>query len=211
MKRIGILVVLCMVFLSGCAKPDPINVDYTQIYDVGLESVQVISEMASSEEYISLLTASPDLMAVAKEIGEGDYTKPKAVYAIAIEDETLDLLSENGGFENMSDGLLTSIRRKTLSSIIPTINSTAGVNALAAASILTTGRSFVNPLMMGETGEIVVFTYENGYPIAVTFTGNADFAISASAMPVMVEGFDTIDGIKEKLGYVEAEVVEITQ
>ncbi len=193
---------------SGCAKEESQPREYTQIYEAGLDITYLLSEMASSDEYITFFTGDTAVKDVVKKIGDGDYSKPKAVYEIMITDEMFERLVDTASLDNATDELKKSLTDRVRSSFITQLNGTAGVNSLAASGICTAGKTFINPIA---DGIILVYTYENGYPIAITFTAEPDGLAGASGTFVMVEDFDSIEGIKSYFSETDIEVLEVTQ
>ncbi len=208
-KLLGCLIFVISIFcLVGCDTKQVYEREYKPVYEAGLEITYLLDEMASSEEYVSLYTGVTDVADIIKEIGEGDYTKPKAVYEIAISNEMMDRFSETALLTDLSDELETYVKDRLRSSFVSQINATAGVNSLAASSICTAGKTFINPIA---EGTILVYTYENGYPIAVTITAAPDGSASATGTFIVADGFDDIEGIKAYFGDTDIEVLEITQ
>ena len=204
------LVLSAMVIagLSGCAEKENQPLEYTPIYEAGLEITYLLGEMASSDEYAVLFTGNSPVADKVKEIGNGDYTKPKAVYEILVTDEMLEMFAETASLSDASDDLKDYLKDRVRSSFITQLNGTAGVESLAASSICTAGKTFINPIA---DDILLVYTYENGYPIAVTFTAESDGSAGASGTFVMVENFDSIEGIKSYFSDTDIEVIEVTQ
>lgn len=203
-----VLSVMVIAGVSGCTKKENQPLEYTQIYEAGLDITYILGEMASSEEYITLFTGDTAVKDVIKKIGEGDYTKPKAVYEIIITDEMLEGLADTASLEGATDELKKCLNDRVRSSFITHLNGTAGVNSLAASSICTAGKTFINPIA---DDTLLIYTYENGYPIAVTFTAEYDGSAGASGTFVMVEDFDSAEGIKSYFSDTDIEVIEVTQ
>ena len=127
-----VLSVMVIAGVSGCTKKENQPLEYTQIYEAGLDITYILGEMASSEEYITLFTGDTAVKDVIKKIGEGDYTKPKAVYEIIITDEMLEGLADTASLEGATDELKKCLNDRVRSSFITHLNGTAGVNSLAA-------------------------------------------------------------------------------
>lgn len=96
-------------------------------------------------------------------------------------------MSELNGINNLSDELKDVLSRKTLGAVITQINGMSGVDNLAAASLCTVGKTFVNENVTEDT--IYLYTYENALPVAVTFAVGDDFSVSANGVFVMYEDF----------------------
>lgn len=158
------------------------------LYSQGLELVGMMSELTKSEDYVNVYTPNEDIKNIIAEIGNNDYSvAPKAVYSISISEDDLAALSELNGINNLSDELKDVLSRKTLGAVITQINGMSGVDNLAAASLCTVGKTFVNENVTEDT--IYLYTYENALPVAVTFAVGDDFSISANGVFVMYEDF----------------------
>ncbi len=158
------------------------------LYSQGLELVGMMSELTKSEDYVNVYTPNEDIKNIIAEIGNNDYSvAPKAVYSISISEDDLAALSELNGINNLSDELKDVLSRKTLGAVITQINGMSGVDNLAAASLCTVGKTFVNENVTEDT--IYLYTYENALPVAVTFAVGDDFSVSANGVFVMYEDF----------------------
>ena len=179
---IGLIIVLS---LSACS--DKGNAERKSLYEQGLEIVQLLSEMTQTEGYADVYTGNSEVKAVIQSISTGDYSSPKAVYAISVADDDLAAMVELNRLGNVSDELKNFLLRRARSALMTQINSMSGVENLAASSVCTAGKSFVNENAAEDV--IYLYTYENARPIAVTFTIGENHSVSASGMFVMYDGF----------------------
>ena len=147
----------------------------------------LLSEMTQTEGYADVYTGNSEVKAVIQSISTGDYSSPKAVYAISVADDDLAAMVELNRLGNVSDELKNFLLRRARSALMTQINSMSGVENLAAASVYTAGKSFVNENAAEDV--IYLYTYENARPIAVTFTIGENQSVSASGMFVMYDGF----------------------
>ena len=203
-----IAALIMLLSLSACSSSES-NAETKSLYAQGLEIVRLMSEMAQTEEYIDLYTGNSEMKAVIQNISTGDYTTPKAVYAISIPDETLSAMAELNSLDNASDSLKSFLMQRVLGSLMPQINGMSGVENLAAASVCTVGKTFVNE---NATDDIIyLYTYENAVPIAVTFALGEDQAVSASGVFVMYDRFtcDSADEIKSFFSDITVDVIEV--
>ena len=206
---LAILVVLVSVLsLSACGNTES-SAETKSLYAQGLEIVQLMSEMAQSEEYVDIFTDSSEIKSVVQNINTGDYTTPKAVYAISITDENLAAMAELNSLGNVSKGLKSFLTQRVFGSLMTQINTMSGVENLAISSACTVGKTFVNE----NTNEniIYLYTYDNAVPIAVTFTVGEDHAISASGVFIMYDEFTcgSAEEIKSFFNYIIVEVTEV--
>ena len=179
---IGLIIVLS---LSACS--DKGNAERKSLYEQVLEIVQLLSEMTQTEGYADVYTGNSEVKAVIQSISTSDYSSPKAVYAISAADDDLAAMVELNRLGNVSDELKNFLLRRARSALMTQINSMSGVENLAASSVCTAGKSFVNENAAEDV--IYLYTYENARPIAVTFTIGENHSVSASGMFVMYDGF----------------------
>jgi hypothetical protein len=178
------------------------------LYAQGLEVIQMMSEMTRTEEYVDILIGDSNIKTVIQDISTGDYSAPKAVYAITVSDENLATMVELDNFGNVSKELKNLMKKRIFSSLISLINSRRGSEKLAAASVCTAGKTFVNENATDNV--IYLYTYENANPVAVTFTVGEDGAVSANGVFVLYDEFtcDSADEIKAFFNDI-AEVTEV--
>ena len=210
MKKLIALVlalVIMVLSLSACSNNES-NSKTKSLYAQGLEIVQLMSEMTRTEEYVDIHTGDSEIKTIISDISTGDYSSPKAVYAISISDENLAAMAELDSLENASEELKTFLMNRVLGSLMTQINGMSGVEKLAASSVCTVGKSFVNENATDNV--IYLYTYENALPVAVTFTVGEDQAVSASGVFVLYEEFtcDSADEIKASFNDI-AEVTEV--
>ncbi len=186
MKKIVSVLLLSALLLVSCGTA---AVEETSLYVRGTEIVAMLDELAGSEEYLGVYTASPEIMEILGNVAEGDHTSPKTVYEIVIPSEMILALSEAEVAPGMSDELRTNILNRTQGTVAATVNSRNGVNTLAATSVCTVGKTFVNSSLTAAT--IYLYTFENATPVIVTFTPGDDHTVSASGTFLMSEDIDT--------------------
>ena len=199
MKRfLSFALTLVMLFsLWGCAGAQKQEVS---IYDRGLEVAELMVLAVRSEEYLAALSASDALTEQLDGVAAGDYTGPRAVYSITFPESALGEMMAFTDLENVPEKLAELLNHRLTAAVMSQINAMAGVEALAASSLCTVGKTFVSTQL--EKDAIYLYVYENGFPVAVTFTGGEDQTVSASGVFVMVEDFptDSAEQISEFLG-----------
>lgn len=180
------------------------------LYSHGLDVIRLMCEMANSEEYVSLYINNADVADLVREMGAGDRTTPKSVYAISVDAESLALLAAmtDVSLDSASKELKSFIGQRFLGSLATQINARDGSNSIAAASICTAGKTFVH-----DTAENVIYlyTYDDAVPVAVTFTVGEDHSVSANGVFVMCDGFEcgSADDIRSFFSYMSVEVTEV--
>ncbi len=208
---IGLLIVIALIMvlsLSACSNSKD-NADTKSLYAQGLEVVQLMSEMTRTEEYVNIYTGDSKINTVIRKISTGDYSSPKAVYAISITDDNLAAMAELKNLGNASEELKNFLMQRVLGSLITQINGMSGVENLAASSVCTVGKTFVNENAAEDV--IYLYTYEDALPVAVTFTIGEGQAVSASGVFVMYDGFTcgSADEIKSFFSDITVDVTEV--
>lgn len=204
-----IVIALIMVLSLSAFNSIKSNVETKSLYAQGLEVVQIMSEMTQTEEYVDIHTGNSEVKTVIQNISTGDYSSPKAVYAISITDDNLAAMAELNSLDSASEELKTFLMQRVLGSLMTQINGMSGVENLAASSVCTVCKTFVNENATEDV--IYLYTYENALPVAVTFTIGEDQAVSASGVFVMYDGFTcgSADEIKSLFSNITVEVTEI--
>ena len=207
LSGLAIVVALIMIFnLSACGKKN--DTETKSLYAQGLEIVQLMSEMTQIEEYVELYSGSNEIKTIIQNIGIGDFSPPKAVYAISIaEDDLAAMVGSNP--DNVSEELKNYIMQKSLASLMMQINGMSSVENLAASSVCTVGKTFVNENVTEDV--IYLYVYENAIPVAVTFTIGENQAVSASGIFIMYDGFTcgSADEIKSFFNDITVNVSEV--
>lgn len=207
LSGLAIVVALIMIFnLSACGKKN--DTETKSLYAQGLEIVQLMSEMTQIEEYVELYSGSNEIKTIIQNICIGDFSSPKAVYAISIaEDDLAAMVGSNP--DNVSEELKNYIMQKSLASLMMQINGMSSVENLAASSVCTVGKTFVNENVTEDV--IYLYVYENAIPVAVTFTIGENQAVSASGIFIMYDGFTcgSADEIKSFFNDITVNVSEV--
>lgn len=208
---IGLLIVIALIMVLSLSAFNSIksNVETKSLYAQGLEVVQIMSEMTQTEEYVDIHTGNSEIKTVIQNISTGDYSSPKAVYAISITDDNLAAMAELNSLDSASEELKTFLMQRVLGSLMTQINGMSGVENLAASSVCTVGKTFVNENATEDV--IYLYTYEDALPVAVTFTIGEDQAVSASGVFVMYDGFTcgSADEIKSFFSDIIVDVTEV--
>lgn len=91
---------------GGCGGGNSSN---KTLYEEGLEVISLMEEMASNDTYLKIYSASSEIQDIVRNAGEGDFSEPKAIYKVAISEETLLALAEITGSE-ATDGLSDTLK-----------------------------------------------------------------------------------------------------
>ena len=211
-KMICTLVALVMtISLCACGGTGASgsNTSGKSLYEQGLGVISLMSEAASAEEYAGAYTGNPEILAIIQNVGAGDYTAPKAVYSLSVSDEVLLSMLGLENLNGISAELKENLLSRSFGSLIIQINGYAGVNNLAASSVLTLGKSFVDSSLTEDV--IYIYTFENAFPVAVTFSVGENGAVSAGGNFIMYEEFacGTLAEVQEFFSEFGAVVAEV--
>ncbi len=159
------------------------------LYEHGLEIIELMVEATRNETYMEIYTASEEMAEIIIEIGEGDFEEPDKVLALTGDTEVFAELLGVDEVEGLSRDLEKNLNNRMFGAIITQLNSRAGSMYLAATSICTMGKTFVNEDV--EENVIYFYIYEDATPIAVTFIPGEDGAVGASGCFIMGEDIST--------------------
>lgn len=185
---LAVIAVVMVLSFSGCSKQN--SNTSKGLYEHGLELVAVVDEMAKNDNYTAVYTGSPRISNIIAEFGKGDYSKPQAVYKLTPKDEYLAQYQASDELSGMSEKVKEIILNKTVAALVTQVNAMGGAENLAATTVCTAGKTFVNSEISNPI-TIYLYVYENGFPVAVTFTAGEDSTVSASAMFVSYSEFST--------------------
>ena len=232
-KIAALLLALALVALAGCQQkraPDPSSVlgdlpaapgnsqapaaPEKSLMQQGQELVAEMAEMAGSSQYVHFYTDDQGMRDLLAAVQEGDFSSPQAVYAIRFPEEGINSLLELAGMDSLDSfpqELQRNIIARAVSSMPTQLNAMGGADALAAASICTASKSFVN----GQVAENVIYlyTYRDAVPAAVTFFPGEGGAVYASGMLILHDSFGAyrLEELVELLGRMGAEVETVAE
>ena len=211
-KLICTLVALVMtISLGACGGTGASgrNTSDKSLYEQGLGVISLMAEAAQAEEYVGAYTGNPEIMEIIQNVGAGNYTAPKAVYSFSVSDEVLLSMLGQENLNGISAELKDNLLSRSFGSLITQINGYAGVNNLAASSVLTLGKSFVDSTLAEDV--IYIYTFENALPVAVSFTVGENGSVSAGGNFIMYEEFTcgSVAEVQEFFSEFGAEVTEI--
>lgn len=163
---------------TGNAENKPVPEEKTP-YAYGMDLIAVMSEMVNSGDYLQFISSSPEIRAVAERLAEGDYENVRAVYHISTSgiESLAAVMEEEASIDSFSEELLTYMNHKAASFLTSHLNSQEGYAALAASSIYTAEKTFVCNELQKDC--IYLYTFQNGYPITISFTVGENSAVHA--------------------------------
>ncbi len=177
------LLALAALFLLGaCSKK---QTEQVSLYDQGMAIVGLMEEIVGNEAYGAMMTGSQEIAELAGQLAAGDYTKPSAVYELAFPPmkDMMARYGETDMLDGLSDDLQQYLNDRLQSALITQFNALGGTEVLAATSVYTVGRTFVSEEL--EENKVYIYTFSDGYPIAVTFVAGEEHSVSASGSFLM--------------------------
>lgn len=205
---VGIVALVLVLSFSACGNTEG-NAETRSLYAQGLEVVQLMSEMTQAEEYTELHTGSGEIKEIVEQLGTAEYSVPKAVYAISVTEETLAGMAGFSDMAGASEELKDFLMQRTLSALMTQVTAMGGVENLAAASVCTVGKTFINE--NADDNSIYLYAYDNAAPVAVTFIVGEDHTVSANGVFVLYDGFTcaSADEIKSFFSDIPVKVTEV--
>lgn len=186
--------------------------DQALLYGQGLEQAALLEEMVNAEEYMALMTASDSILAVLKPVQGKSLTAPTSVYAVSFDSEALLSLAAGGDVDlsGFSDSLREFVLHRLQNSILSILNSRAGTESLAAASICTVSHTYVGESIEKDT--LYVYFFPDAFPVMVSFHNGSGVVQTNSTFlfgNVLTEdSMEAITQLFEGMG-VEAQVEKI--
>lgn len=167
---IAALAVLSMsLLLIACEKTE-----YPTFEEKGMEIIGIMEDMINSEEYIEALgIRDEDVLGIIESAAEGDYSEAEHIYSLKF-DNPADALIDN--FDDLPRSLKKVVNDKAYGAYISALNAASGSIPLVAASMATASTAFATD---GESA-VYLYTFEDGYPIAITYVVNDEGICSAA-------------------------------
>lgn len=232
MKRILCLVLalcLCAALFLGCSNEDrdggrhddvPPPVNYASdelLYSEGRQLALLLGEMADQPEYLEIMSASPAILDLLRPLQGKDFGQPESVFKISVEEEALLHLAQTAelDWDGFSSSLQRHLIQRMLVSVPTMLNSFAGTEALAAASICAASSNYIGDNL--EKPCYFLYLYPDACPVMVCFyssdnliESNAFFLLGSDlaepSSDALAELFASV-GLEE----VQIEPVEISQ
>ncbi|MCI8453206.1 MAG: hypothetical protein HFE84_01115 [Lachnospiraceae bacterium] len=171
--------------LSGCQ--DKTDGNEKTAYEYGMELATTAAEMAKNENYGAIFSTSEEIKSFTQKIAAGNYEVPSSVYKISPPD--IESLAASLGmpdfYSGLSETLLEQINHQASSVAVSQLTASEGTVALAASSIYRANKVFVCQEL--EADCIYLYLFDQGYPVAVTFTVGENGAVSATGSFVICE------------------------
>lgn len=171
---------------TGCAKVSASEKEKS-LYEHGMDMVALLDEMVRSDAYGEMMGNPDGFGDVVERIREGNYTEPAAVYQMEISAGILDeaILDISPDDSDFSDVLWESLRHKWIGNLVFQINAYSGVSYVAASSVYTADKVFTGSELSEDT--VYIYTFEEGFPIMVSFIAGEGKVVEASGSFVLYE------------------------
>ncbi len=163
------LMAALMMGMAGCAQAEP---DY---YQIGLEVADVMSEIADSEAYLSMVGNVESMKSAREMVNTHDYDAPVLVYSINMGDTKeyiRKIVAQEDGtgdvWENLPEKLQEQLLNKVnMTSICNSVNARMGVECVSFASASVA--SIKNSDLTEDEPVCYLYIFEKGTPILVSF------------------------------------------
>ena len=204
----------------------------TSLKERGEEVLELLLEKVQNEDYNKMLSMTSSLQNsdYYQKLKNASYDKLKHVYEVEFADELYNLYITTYAkagviWDNMSAELQDNLRDQILDSYVTLINSHfTKLEAVALGSMFSTADFYVDA-NFSHKREMMIYVFEDGYPIVVTFSGKTDGAVSAKANILFADEFDyetveevkdalvktIFNGVEEFLGAINVSVEDVTE
>lgn len=161
-----------------------------ELYEYGMEAVTLLGEMAHSQDYMEMMGIRNSLSESAEMniLRLGDYSNPVQIYELSFEGDVTSLLALSG--VTIPDSLKEMVGKRYFSNFASTIIANYGSDRLALFSLFRASYLFADASK--EPGNhVLLYCYDKGYPVEVSFSYGDNGAILAEATFFMVDDLDT--------------------
>lgn len=182
--RLTAFIVWALFLLTACAAPakEPADLNGFLVKE-GVALTREMDELAQTKEYVALMSPSESLGKIIEEAAAMDYGAPQNAYVVKLTDEDLlGAISAFAGEADVPDHVLEILKYKINASVFANlINATYGSEMVAATSVLTWGKSYIEPEGWSDN-MMLLLEYPGGFSSMVSFVQSGDGVISASSV-----------------------------
>ena len=184
MKRIlAFLIALTLVLTPALALAEA--AEPVSLTERGLDLIRYmasLASLASDPAYVAMYSASQDVEALVSAFAAGSYDRAQSVSLLSFSDSALTAMAGDAlSGQDMTPAVREYIRNRLPSALLSSVNARQGVNQIAAASILSQSRLFVDEAVTEPM--IYIHVFDDSTVVAVTFTPGEGGAVSASGTP----------------------------
>ena len=218
MKKTAVCMMACALLLGGCAKqpqakPEDNAADINEfMIKEGVKLTCEMDELAGSQEYIKMMTASEAVNQIVARMAEGEYEQPDHVYVIQMPDDilmkTLEITEDQIDVSKpVSDKLKNKINGSVFANML---NAGYGSDMIAAGAIMNWGESYIQPEGWN-ANSVLIFEYGGEFSSVVSFNQTGDQVISASSLFIKNGEGQLFQAFQQYLGGSELEVEEFSK
>ncbi len=200
--RLTAFIVWALFLLTACAAPakEPWDLNGFLVKE-GIALTREMDKLAETKEYVALMSSSESLEEIINKAAAGDYGAPQNAYVVQLTDDgLLRAISAFAGEANIPDPVLEILKYKINASVFANlINATYGSEMVAATSVLTWGKSYIEPEGWSDN-MMLLLEYPGEFSSMVSFVQSGDGVISASSVFVKNGEKDIAALLEEYLG-----------
>ena len=212
MKRcFSLLLAIVMALAATACGAKPRKVDPAAFcIQESVSLTQEMGAMAANQMYMDLVSDSEEVRKMTDEIGAQDYSKPVRVYLIALPPSIVNqIFSLASPGETLPDDLQEILYKRMNGTMTASfINGRlGGVSVLAAASLLTTEKAYIEPDGW-PGGQLLFLQYEGGWSSVVSIAPAGEGVIGAKAEFVLLSG-EIASGLDRLIGMLSADTLDM--
>lgn len=165
-----------------------------------------MGELAGNDEYVDLLVGGGSVRNMIDEIASQDYSMPGDIHMIKLSDDIVRrVIMANSGGTPVSDSLMDKLRLRINASLVGNlINARQGVEAVAAASVMTWSKSYIAPDNWSDN-RLLILEYPGKFSSVVSFVQTGDGVITGTAAFVRNDEQGALATLNELMGTAEQE------
>lgn len=200
--RLTAFIVWGLFLLTACAAPakEPADLNGFLVKE-GVTLTRTMDALAQSKQYVSLMATSESLRPIIAEVAAADYGTPENAYLIPLTDDALlQAINAIVGDAQIPSDVLHVLKYKINASVFANIlNGSYGSETVTAMSILTWGKSYIQPAGWSEN-TLLILEYSGSFSSMVSFVQSGEGIISASSIFVKNGEKDIRALLEEYLG-----------
>ncbi|MEL7603175.1 MAG: hypothetical protein AAGU77_08460 [Bacillota bacterium] len=183
--RLAALMIVTLLLVSACATPaqgKPQDLTGFLVKE-GIALTGEMDKLAETKEYVALMSASGNIGELIDKAAAGDYTAPENAYVVKLTDGGLKkAIGAFAGEADVPENVLEILKYKVNAAMFANlINAAYGSEMVAATSLLTWGKSYIQPEGWAEN-TILVLEYLGELSSMVSFTQSGEGVISATSV-----------------------------
>ncbi len=196
------LLLLSLFILPACAKGEaqPKEINGFFITE-GVALTGEMKELGQSKEYVALMSSAGTLTGVIDTMTSQEYATPEDVYLVKLTDDALSkAMGALSGKDKIDSNLMEILRSKINGAVFANmLNANSGSETVAAASMLSWGKSYIQPKDWAEN-TLLLLKYPGEFSSIVSFNQSGEGVISASSMFVKNGDTDIAAAVGDYLG-----------